>query len=123
MPFAKKKCDTVDGKVGSTIVSDKNVVNMQMLHLVPQKVAVSSPDEKLPLQPLLSRHVVVERDAEVASLRRELDERNKQLRIQTQVNTEVRRLLVASVGEDIEAKVDFLTQVRNHDISLAFESF
>ena len=96
---------------------------MQMLHLVPQKVAVSSPDEKLPLQPLLSRHVVVERDAEVASLRRELDERNKQLRIQTQVNTEVRRLLVASVGEDIEAKVDFLTQVRNHDISLAFESF
>ena len=123
MPFAKKKCDTVDGKVGSTTVSDKNVVNMQMLHLVPQKVAVSSPDEKLPLQPLLSRHVVVERDAEVASLRRELDERNKQLRIQTQVNTEVKRLLVASVGEDIEAKVDFLTQVRNHDISLAFESF
>lgn len=123
MPFAKKKCDTVDGKVGSTTVIDKNVVNMQMLHLVPQKVAVSSPDEKLPLQPLLSRHVVVERDAEVASLRRELDERNKQLRIQTQVNTEVKRLLVASVGEDIEAKVDFLTQVRNHDISLAFESF
>ena len=30
----------------------------------------------------------------------------------TQVNTEVKRLLVASVGEDIEAKVDFLTQVR-----------
>jgi len=77
--------------------------------LAPQ-LAVSSPDEKLPLQPLLSRHVVVERDAEVASLRRELDERNKQLRIQTQVNTEVKRLLVASVGEDIEAKVDFLTQ-------------
>ena len=30
----------------------------------------------------------------------------------TQVNTEVKRLLIASVGEDIEAKVDFLTQVR-----------
>jgi len=67
----------------------------------------STPNEKLPL---LSRHVVVERDSEMASLRRELDERDKQLKIQKQVNTEVKRLLVASVGEDIEAKVDFLTQ-------------
>ena len=32
------------------------------------------------------------------------------MKIQAQVNTEVKRLLVASVGEDIEAKVDFLTQ-------------
>jgi len=52
----------------------------------------------------------VERDSTIADLRRELEERDKQLRIQTQVNTEVKRLLVASVGEDIEAKVDFLTQ-------------
>ena len=27
-----------------------------------------------------------------------------------QVNSEVKKLLVASVGEDIEARVDFLTQ-------------
>ena len=53
----------------------------------------------------------MERQSEIAKLRRELDERDKQLRIQTQVNTEVKRLLVASVGEDIEAKLDFLTQV------------
>ena len=31
-------------------------------------------------------------------------------KIQTKVNEEVKRLLVASVGEDIEAKVEFLTQ-------------
>ena len=55
----------------------------------------------------------MERDSTIADLRRELEERDKQLRIQPQVNTEVKRLLVASVGEDIEAKVDFLTQVRN----------
>ena len=55
----------------------------------------------------------MEQDSTIADLRRELEEREKQLRIQTQVNTEVKRLLVASVGEDIEAKVDFLTQVRN----------
>ena len=34
----------------------------------------------------------------------------KQLKIQTKVNEEVKRLLVASVGEDIEARVEFLTQ-------------
>merc|ERR1711910_28493 len=39
-----------------------------------------------------------------------LDQSDKQLKIQTKVNEEVKRLLVASVGEDIEAKVDFLTQ-------------
>ncbi len=39
-----------------------------------------------------------------------MSESEKQLRIQTEVNREVKKLLVASVGEDIEAKVDFLTQ-------------
>ncbi|CAB4054171.1 unnamed protein product [Lepeophtheirus salmonis] len=32
------------------------------------------------------------------------------LKIQIQVNSEVKKLLVASVGEDLEARVDFLTQ-------------
>ena len=39
-----------------------------------------------------------------------MTEAEKQLRIQIQVNSEIKKLLVASVGEDIEAKVDFLTQ-------------
>ena len=43
-------------------------------------------------------------------LKLKLEETEKQLRIQIQVNSEVKKLLVASVGEDIEAKVDFLTQ-------------
>ena len=43
-------------------------------------------------------------------LKLKLEETEKQLRIQVQVNSEVKKLLVASVGEDIEAKVDFLTQ-------------
>ena len=34
-----------------------------------------------------------------------------------QVNSEVKRLLVASVGEDIEARVDFLTQVRIRELN------
>lgn len=43
-------------------------------------------------------------------MKTELTEAKKQLSIQIQVNSEVKKLLVASVGEDIEAKVDFLTQ-------------
>ena len=51
-----------------------------------------------------------EKEKEIFALKKKLEETEKQLRIQTQVNTEVKKLLVASVGEDIEAKVDFLTQ-------------
>jgi hypothetical protein len=46
----------------------------------------------------------------INDLKSKLEETEKQLRIQIQVNSEVKKLLVASVGEDIEAKVDFLTQ-------------
>ena len=48
---------------------------------------------------------VSEKDREINDLLVKLTEAEKQLRIQTQVNAEVKRLLVASVGEDIEAKV------------------
>merc|ERR1719350_942291 len=41
---------------------------------------------------------------------KKLEDSEKQLKIQIQVNSEVKKLLVASVGEDIEAKVDYLTQ-------------
>ena len=75
--------------------------------MFPKKVSDSSPESDRENV----RDYVMERQSEIAKLRRELDERDKQLRIQTQVNTEVKRLLVASVGEDIEAKLDFLTQV------------
>ena len=46
----------------------------------------------------------------INDLTKKLEETEKQFRIQCQVNNEVKKLLVASVGEDIEAKVDFLTQ-------------
>jgi len=51
-----------------------------------------------------------ELDREMKVLESNLTEAEKQLRIQIQVNSEIKKLLVASVGEDIEAKVDFLTQ-------------
>eukprot|EP00092_Neocalanus_flemingeri_P047282 GFUD01053543.1.p1 GENE.GFUD01053543.1~~GFUD01053543.1.p1 ORF type:complete len:474 (+),score=124.90 GFUD01053543.1:61-1482(+) len=50
------------------------------------------------------------KEIEIQKLRENLDVAEKQLKIQSKVNTEVKKLLVASVGEDIEARVDFLTQ-------------
>lgn len=50
------------------------------------------------------------KEREIEQLRQSLQTAEKQLKIQTQVNAEVKKLLVASVGEDIEARVDFLTQ-------------
>jgi len=51
-----------------------------------------------------------EANSKISVLEASLANAEKQLKIQTQVNAEVKKLLVASVGEDIEAKVDYLTQ-------------
>jgi len=50
------------------------------------------------------------KENEMSRLQTALQNSEKQLKIQTQVNSEIKNLLVASVGEDIEARVDFLTQ-------------
>lgn len=50
------------------------------------------------------------KEAEIAELRAKTVISDRQLKLQTQVNSEIKKLLVASVGEDIEARVDFLTQ-------------
>lgn len=50
------------------------------------------------------------KEREIDRLRLALAESEKQIRIQGQVNNELKSLLVASVGEDIEARLDFLTQ-------------
>ena len=60
--------------------------------------------------PKLVREVEEAYKREINDLKKKVEETGKQLRIQTQVNSEVKKLLVASVGEDLEAKVDYLTQ-------------
>lgn len=50
------------------------------------------------------------KEKEIEQLRSQVEASDRQLKIQTKVNSEVKKLLVASVGEDIEARVDFLTQ-------------
>merc|ERR1719481_1597623 len=50
------------------------------------------------------------KEKELARMQEMMVTSEKQLKIQTKVNEEIKRLLVASVGEDIEARVEFLTQ-------------
>ena len=50
------------------------------------------------------------KEKEITRMKDALESSEKQLKIQTKVNEEVKRLLVASVGEDIEARVEFLSQ-------------
>eukprot|EP00088_Acartia_fossae_P061085 TRINITY_DN7332_c0_g1_i1.p1 TRINITY_DN7332_c0_g1~~TRINITY_DN7332_c0_g1_i1.p1 ORF type:complete len:545 (+),score=166.98 TRINITY_DN7332_c0_g1_i1:126-1760(+) len=68
-------------------------------------------DEKMnPLLEANYRAMLLAKEKELDRLRLALTDAEKQLRIQSQVNGELKSLLVASVGEDIEARLDFLTQ-------------
>ena len=70
--------------------------------------AVSAPQPSY--EDKLMSEMLQESNDRVKELETRLAESEKQIRIQNQVNAEVKKLLVASVGEDIEAKVDYLTQ-------------
>jgi len=72
---------------------------------VTSKVAVKAVNEDR-----LVAGILEEANDKIQTLESKLADCQKQLRIQTQVNHEVKKLLVASVGEDIQAKVDYLTQ-------------
>jgi hypothetical protein len=62
--------------------------------------------------PLAANYAVMLRakEQELEELVARAEGAERQLKIQAKVNSEVKRLLVASVGEDIEARVAFLTQ-------------
>jgi len=83
-----------------------------------EKSIVSPKDERVDsLDTVLSndlennyRAMLDAKEKEISKLRENLINSEKQLKIQTKVNAEVKKLLVASVGEDIEARVDYLTQ-------------
>jgi len=66
-------------------------------------------DEQSPLAANY-RAMLEAKEREIEQLRSQAEASDRQLKIQIKVNSEVKKLLVASVGEDIEARVDFLTQ-------------
>jgi len=47
---------------------------------------------------------------EIYKLREQLDNMNLQMGSQTQINNELKNMLVASIGEDVEAKIQMLTE-------------
>lgn len=95
-------------------ISKKKVTkeSVERSGILAKSTADTSPDEtdchsKIPT---LAKEEREKHEREINDLKEKLESCEKQLRIQHQVNAEVKKLLVASVGEDIEAQVDFLTQ-------------
>ncbi|CAG0906167.1 unnamed protein product, partial [Cyprideis torosa] len=70
----------------------------------------SSEAEAVTLSPLEEAATLDMILGELEGLRQDKKELEGQLEIQTQVNAELKNLLVASVGEDMESRVQFLTE-------------
>lgn len=51
---------------------------------------------------------------EVCRLKKEKAELENQVKFQAQINSEIKKLLVAAVGEDIETRVQLLTEDKLH---------
>jgi len=97
---------------------DRKISRTNRSTSVESEVFANRSDEptKISAQPISNelesnyRAMLDAKENEIVTLRENLDAAEKQLKIQSKVNVEIKKLLVASVGEDIEARVDFLTQ-------------
>jgi len=63
-----------------------------------------------PPHPVAASGTIGGNDKELEKIRKEKEELESQLKIHSRVNEELKRLLVASLGEDMEARVHFLTE-------------
>jgi len=102
-------------KTSSTSIRASSEISPQVEKKDQEEAALAPAAEKPPpaettREDRLVTGLLEEANAKVRDLEASLSEAKKQLKIQTQVNAEVKKLLVASVGEDIEARVDYLTQ-------------
>jgi len=97
---------------------DKKISRNTRSTSVESEVFASKSDDAVELiaQPISNelesnyRAMLDAKEKEIEKLKENLESAEKQLKIQSKVNAEIKKLLVASVGEDIEARVDFLTQ-------------
>jgi len=94
-------------------VADEVVQGLKELITADESLQIDAKDNDTDIPAGLQenyRFMLDAKENELRKLRHVLESAEKQLKIQTQVNSEIKKLLVASVGEDIEARVDFLTQ-------------
>lgn len=118
----KPKSGTITPKIGNVIKSNRNnldigVLVSQMSTIRTQELQDPNIDTNKQLTTEDSSSVAVESSKELEKLREELgkvkEERDYfqgQFKFQTQVNAELKNLLVASVGEDLLTRVNVLTE-------------
>ena len=100
----KVSVDQINKSLDNSEVFEDSVDNSKNDDVMSESVEISSELEK-------NYRVMLDmKEKEINRLKEMMEVREKELKIQSKVNEEVKRLLVASVGEDIEARVEFLTQ-------------
>ncbi|XP_055905571.1 golgin-45 [Eupeodes corollae] len=87
------------------LVSHMSTMRTQELHEAGEEGEKTAPAQLVSEDPQ-----VIELKAELAKIKEERDFLNSQLKFQVQVNSELKGLLVASVGEDLQTRVNVLTE-------------
>lgn len=87
---------------------DINVLITQMSNMKSAELSSSSPVKTVAPVPVSSQSE--EMAKELAKLKEERDYFQNQLKFQVKVNSELKNLLVASVGEDLQTRVNLLTE-------------
>lgn len=94
-------------------ISNKN--NLDLNVLVSQMSTITS--QELKGKEVVNREFDIEKqkyENQIQELQKERDYYQSQLKFQAQVNSELKNLLVAAVGEDLQTKVNVLTEDKLH---------
>ncbi|XP_053670741.1 uncharacterized protein LOC128721054 [Anopheles nili] len=99
---------------GGTRVKLSNRNNLDLNVLVSQMSTITDKELRTKITPSVDNEDKQRYEKELEELRKERDYFQGQLKFQAQVNAELKNLLVAAVGEDLQTKVNVLTEDKLH---------
>ncbi|XP_049276773.1 uncharacterized protein LOC125760565 isoform X1 [Anopheles funestus] len=99
---------------GGSRVKLTNRNNLDLSVLVSQMSTITDKELRTKDSPSSEDEEKLRYEKELAELRKERDYFQGQLKFQAQVNAELKNLLVAAVGEDLQTKVNVLTEDKLH---------
>uniref|UniRef100_A0A182S7T1 Uncharacterized protein n=1 Tax=Anopheles maculatus TaxID=74869 RepID=A0A182S7T1_9DIPT len=99
---------------GGTRVKLTNRNNLDLSVLVSQMSTITDKELRSKVLPSSEDEEKLRFEKELEELRKERDYFQGQLKFQAQVNAELKNLLVAAVGEDLQTKVNVLTEDKLH---------
>uniref|UniRef100_A0A182JSH8 Uncharacterized protein n=1 Tax=Anopheles christyi TaxID=43041 RepID=A0A182JSH8_9DIPT len=99
---------------GGSRVKLSNRNNLDLSVLVSQMSTIADKELRTKISPSVEDEEKQRYEKELEELRKERDYFQGQLKFQAQVNAELKNLLVAAVGEDLQTKVNVLTEDKLH---------